>query len=85
LPDFYIGNYKDNIELIEKIKEQISLLKNEELQESVLNNLKIDVEILTNYKEWRETENSDFAKWGKEKQKRTRYGQKAYYYTKNRN
>ncbi|MFV0538090.1 MAG: hypothetical protein ACK5M3_12070 [Dysgonomonas sp.] len=83
LPDYYIGDPYNDIQLSNKIKEQISLLNENEVKIRLGKDLDGDLELVSNYIEWKESGHSDFDKWGEENQKSTGYGlTRTYYYTK---
>lgn len=80
LPEYYIGNPFDDIELGEKVKNQIQQLTNSELKEYWTNYLEEDLEFVRNYIEWKVSQHSNFEKWGQENNKKTDYGITTYYY-----
>ena len=83
LPDYYIGDPYNDIQLSNNIKEQINLLSDNEERIRLKKNLEEDLELVRNYIEWKKSGHSDFNKWGEENQKSTGYGSiRTYYYTK---
>lgn len=83
LPEGYIGDSNEDLQLGEKIKEQISKLTTEELRKTWTNDLEEDLELVRNYIEWKKSGQPNFEKWGQENKKRTGYGmQRTYYYEK---
>jgi len=83
LPEYYIGDPYNDIQLSDKIKEQISLITDNESRIRLEKDLNEDLELLYNYIEWKESGHSNFDKWGEENQRSTGYGLiRTYYYTK---
>lgn len=83
LPDYYIGNPQEDIELSEKIKDQINQLSTPELRKKWTEEFKEDLEILTNYIEWKKSGDQDLEKWGQKNNKIVSYNiGRAYYYEK---
>lgn len=83
LPNYYIGNPYEDIQLSNRIKEQINLLVDIELKAQFEKDLNEDLELVLNYIEWKESGHLNFDKWGEENQKSTGYGlTRIYYYTK---
>jgi len=83
LPDGYIGEPEDDIELSKRIEEQISLLSIKELQIYWANELEEDLVFVRNYIEWRKFGHSNFEQWGQENNRQTNYRiSRAYYYEK---
>lgn len=80
LPEYYIGEPLEDIELGEKIKGQIQQLTTPELREYWTTQLALDLELVKNYLDWKSSGQPDFEKWGLEYKKRTGYGLTAYYY-----
>ena len=80
LPDGYIGEPFDDIQLGEKIKAQILQLTTPELKEQWTKELEDDLELVKNYMDWQTSEHPDFEKWGLENGKRTGYGLTRGYY-----
>lgn len=73
LPDYYIGDPYKDIDLSNKIKEHINLLNNNKVKKARLIELDEDLELINNYIKWKESEQSDFDKWGEENKKTTGY------------
>ena len=83
LPEGYIGNPSDDLQLSEKIEEQISKLTKPERKEYWTYKLNEDLEIIENYLEWAKSGHPDFANWGKENNKKVGYNlTRTYYYEK---
>lgn len=82
LPEYYIGDPFDTIQLGERIKEQIQLLTTLELRNYWTKELEEDVELVRNYIDWKTSGHADFEKWGKENNKRTGHGLITVYYNK---
>lgn len=83
LPEGYIGEPLEDLQLGEKIKEHIAKLTTQELRQSWTKEAEEDLELVRNYIEWKNSGQTDFEKWGQENKKRTGYGiQRTYYYEK---
>lgn len=83
LPEGYIGNPSEDLKLAEKIEEQISKLTDDSRKEYWTKELNEDLEIIENYVEWKNSGHTDFAKWGKENNKKVGYNlTRTYYYEK---
>lgn len=83
LPDGYIGDPHDDINLGEKIKEQIRQLTTPDLKEHWTKKLEEDLELVRNYIDWKTAGHSDFEKWGQDNNRKTGCSQtRTYYYKK---
>lgn len=82
LPDYYIGNPYQDLQLCREIKEQISLLRDNQSKEYWNKEINEDCELIENYIEWKESGHPDFDQWGQENKKTTGYNNvRNYYYT----
>jgi len=80
LPEGYIGNPNDDLELANKIKEQINGLTEPKLRDHWINELEEDLELVKNYIQWKESGHPNLEIWGKENNKRVSYGLTRIYY-----
>ncbi|HUC83438.1 MAG TPA: hypothetical protein VMR70_21175 [Flavisolibacter sp.] len=80
LPEGYIGNPKDDLDLAEKIQHHINQLTDAALIREWTNQLKEYVEIIRNYIEWEQSGHSSFEQWGRENNKKVTYGLNSTYY-----
>ncbi|MBW0178067.1 hypothetical protein [Sediminibacterium sp.] len=83
LPEYYIGDPIEDIQLAEKIKIQIDQLATASQREHWVNILEADMELVRNYIEWQTSGHKNFAEWGLENKKKTGYDTiQTYYYEK---
>jgi len=83
LPEGFIGNLTENLELIETVREQINQLTEPELQEFWTKELEKYAELIQNYAEWEKSGHPDLEKWGEENKRLVSYGiSRTYYYNK---
>lgn len=83
LPEGYIGDPFEDIELSERIREQIQHLTKPSLKEYWTNVLEENLELVKNYIDWKISGQSDLIKWGQENSKKVGYGLiRTYYYEK---
>lgn len=81
LPEGYIGNLAEDLELIEEIKGHINQLTEPKLQEFWRKELEEYAELIQNYADWKESGHLNLEKWGEENKKLVSYGiSRAYYY-----
>ncbi|MDR2888038.1 MAG: hypothetical protein LBV26_08600 [Bacteroidales bacterium] len=71
LPEYYIGNPEEDVQLGEGIKDQIRQLTTSEMKEYWTKNLEEGLELVRNYIEWKSSQHANFEKWGKENNKQT--------------
>ena len=82
LPEGYIGDYKEDLILIDELQNHISKLSDTELQKSWTSVLEQYAELVRNYVEWKKSGHSDLEQWGEENHKRVSSGVATYYYDK---
>ncbi|MBN7800124.1 hypothetical protein J0A67_04585 [Algoriphagus aestuariicola] len=83
LPEFYIGDPIEDIQLEEKIREQIKQLSSPDLRDYWTKEIDEDSELVKNYFDFKNSGHNDFEKWGKENNKQTGYSlTRSYYYEK---
>lgn len=82
LPDGYIGDPNEDLQLAEKAKSHIEQLTDPNLKEHWMKELEVDLEFVRNYLEWKKSGHSNFEQWGKENNKKVSYSTKAYYFSK---
>jgi hypothetical protein len=81
LPEGYIGDPQEDLELAEKAKYHIDQLTDANLWAKWTKELEQDLELVKNYVEWKQSGHSDLAQWGEEKNKIVSYRiARAYYY-----
>lgn len=83
LPDGYLGNPDNDLQLGVKISEYIQRLTQPRLREYWTKELEDDLELVRNYIDWKASGHTDFKTWGQERNLRTGYGiARTYYYKK---
>ena len=84
LPEGYIGDLKEDLALIDKLKNHINKLTDEKLRKFWISELEGYAEFVRNYAEWKESGHLDLEKWGEENNKQVSYGgiSRAYYFDK---
>lgn len=81
LPEGYIGDPQEDLELAEKVKYHIDQLTNPNLRAKWTKELEQDLELVKNYVEWKQSEHPDLERWGEENNKIVSYRlARAYYY-----
>lgn len=80
LPEYYIGDPLEDIQLAEKIKLQIDQLASEAQQQNWVNILEADMELVRNYVEWQASGHKHFEEWGQENKRKTSCGATQTYY-----
>ena len=80
LPEGYIGEPNDDLELAQKAYSQIDQLTDLNLKDKWRKELEENLEFVRNYIDWEKSGHSNFEQWGKENKKKVNYGKKAYYY-----
>jgi hypothetical protein len=81
LPEGYIGNPLEDLELAVKVKHHIDQLTDANLRSKWTRELEEDLELVRNYVEWKQSGHADLEQWGKEKNKIVSYRiARAYYY-----
>lgn len=82
LPEYYIGDFKDDMLFIEEMQNHINKLADSKLQQYWTNELMESGELVINYAEWNESGHPDLIKWGEENNKRVSSGVQTFYYRK---
>lgn len=81
LPDYYIGDPKQDILLSEKIKYHITQLTSQDLKDIWTKEIEEELELIKNYIDWKKSGHPNFNKWGEENNKSIGYGlTRTYYY-----
>lgn len=73
LPQGYIGDPSDDLELAEKVKYHIDKLTDPILRKKWTSGLEEDLEIIKHYIEWKQSGHPNLEQWGKENNKRVSY------------
>ncbi|MDR1701369.1 MAG: hypothetical protein LBR56_01180 [Sporomusaceae bacterium] len=82
MPDYYIGDYNEDLKSISLLKEHVNKLSDSRSREIWSMELDDCAKLVINYAEWKASGHPDLIKWGKENQKCVSSGSAAYYYTK---
>jgi hypothetical protein len=82
LPEGYIGEPLEDLELAEKAIKQIEQLTDSDLKDKWKKRLDANLEFIYNYIEWKKSGNPHFEQWGNDNNKKVSYGTKTYYYHK---
>lgn len=82
MPDHYIGDYSEDLKLIDLLKDHVNKLSNIRLREYWFAELDDCAELVKNYAEWKTSGHPDLVKWGEENKKRVSSGIAHYDYTK---
>ena len=83
LPEGYIGNPSDDLELAKKVRYHIDQLSDQNLKKKWSRELEEDLELVQNYIKWEQSGHPDLEQWGKENNKNVSYGlTRTYYYNK---
>ncbi|HYE53414.1 MAG TPA: hypothetical protein VD996_01175 [Chitinophagaceae bacterium] len=80
LPEGYIGDPAEDLQLAEKIQSHIDQLTDPDLREKWTKELQENLELVRNYIEWKQSGHPDLEQWGKEKNKRVSYNLASTYY-----
>jgi hypothetical protein len=82
LPEGYIGDPVEDLELAEKAIKQIELLTDSDQKDKWKKKLNAKIEFIDNYIEWEKSGHPNFEQWGNDNKKKVSYGTKTYYYKK---
>lgn len=80
LPEGYIGNPYEDIEIAKEIKQHIKQLTNPELKHYWESELDEDLELVYNYIDWKNSGHPNLEAWGKEQNKKVSYNITRLYY-----
>lgn len=80
LPESYIGNLAEDLELIEEIRKHIDQLTESKLQEFWLKELEEYAILIHNYSAWEKSGHPNLIKWGEENKRLVSYGISGTYY-----
>ncbi|MDR0348321.1 MAG: hypothetical protein LBH90_02360 [Tannerella sp.] len=81
LPEGYIGNLTEDMELIDEIRKHINQLTEPKSQEFWSKELEEYAVLIHNYSEWKKSGHPNLEKWGEENKRLVSYGiSRTYYY-----
>jgi hypothetical protein len=82
LPEGYIGEPLEDLELAEKAIKQIEQLTDSDSKDRWKKSLEAKLEFIYNYIEWKKSGHPNFEQWGIDNNRKVYYGTKTYYYNK---